>query len=69
MAAAQVAWTPLEQAYGWVVDWGRSRGTAHPLAFRTWYVSRLSTTCPWHTSPGEGADGGDLTGRLTTRPS
>lgn len=51
-----------------MVDWGWSRDRANPLAFRDWYVSQLSTPCPWHTRPEDGADGAGLPDVLTVRP-
>ncbi|MGA6227232.1 hypothetical protein ACPESV_43685 [Streptomyces umbrinus] len=51
-----------------MVDWGWSRDRANPLAFRDWYVSQLSTPCPWHTRPEDGAVGAGLPDVLTVRP-
>ncbi|MFF9364518.1 hypothetical protein [Streptomyces griseoluteus] len=65
---AQIAWTPLKQACGCVVDWGWSSQTADPYAFKVWYSSRLTVPCPWHSEPVAGASGGDLPDELVVQP-
>ncbi|WP_329112899.1 hypothetical protein [Streptomyces sp. NBC_01465] len=66
----QVAWTPLEQVCGCVVDWGRSGQSSDPQAFIDWCVGRivLNRPCPWHEEAGGGAGGGVVPGHLLVQP-
>jgi hypothetical protein len=66
--AAQIAWTPLKQACGCVVDWGWSSQTADPMTFKHWYTSRLTVPCPWHSTPVTGASGANLPDELVIQP-
>ncbi|RZB19628.1 hypothetical protein StrepF001_12955 [Streptomyces sp. F001] len=66
--AAQIAWTPLKQACGCVVDWGWSSQTADPMTFMEWCPSRLTVSCPWHADPLAGASGTDLPDELVVQP-
>ncbi|WP_406490458.1 hypothetical protein OHB06_51830 [Streptomyces sp. NBC_01604] len=66
--AAQIAWTPLKQACGCVVDWGWSSRTADPMTFTDWYTSRLTVPCPWHRHPVTGASGADLPSEMVIQP-
>ncbi|WP_108999055.1 hypothetical protein [Streptomyces rishiriensis] len=66
--AAQIAWTPLKQACGCVIDWGWSSQTADPMTFSNWCVSRPIVPCPWHTTPVAGVPGPDLPDEITVQP-
>ncbi|MCT9113042.1 hypothetical protein N4G69_47270 [Streptomyces mirabilis] len=66
--AEQIAWTPLKQACGCVVDWGWSSQSADPMTFTDWYTSRLTVPCPWHTTPVTGASGPDLPDEMVVQP-
>ncbi|WP_405669653.1 hypothetical protein [Streptomyces sp. NBC_01530] len=66
--AAQVAWTPLKQACGCVIDWGWSGQTADPLTFRDWCSTRVSAPCPWHGPSMAGASGSDLPDQMVIQP-
>lgn len=66
--AAQIAWTPLKQACGCVVDWGWSSQTADPLTFRDWCASRLNAPCPWHSPSLAGVSGADLPDNVVIQP-
>ncbi|MGI5461225.1 hypothetical protein ACQEWB_50390 [Streptomyces sp. CA-249302] len=66
--AAQIAWTPLKQTCGCVVDWGWSSQTADPLTFRDWCASRLDVPCPWHAPSLAGVSGADLPDDVVIQP-
>jgi hypothetical protein len=66
--AAQIAWTPLKQACGCVVDWGWSSRSADPLTFTEWCSTRLAVPCPWHADSLAGASGADLPDELALQP-
>ncbi|MFJ9589705.1 hypothetical protein [Streptomyces acidicola] len=66
--AAQIAWTPLKQACGCVVDWGWSQQTADPLTFRNWYAGQLTEPCPWHTTAVAGVSHSDLADGVVIQP-
>ncbi|MER6385454.1 hypothetical protein [Streptomyces sp. NPDC001250] len=65
---AQIAWTPLKQACGCVVDWGWSSQTADPMTFTDWCTNRLTVPCPWHADPLAGASGAALPNELVVQP-
>ncbi|MGW7574676.1 hypothetical protein [Streptomyces sp. NPDC054765] len=67
-ASTQIAWTPLKQACGCVVDWGWASDTADPMTFMDWVVSRLTVPCPWHATPEAGVSGADLPHELIVQP-
>ncbi|MFK0288052.1 hypothetical protein ACIQVL_47365 [Streptomyces sp. NPDC090499] len=66
--AAPIAWTPLKQSCGCVVDWGWSSQTADPMTFTNWYISRLTVPCPWHTDSVAGASGVALPDEMVLQP-
>ncbi|MDH6703018.1 hypothetical protein ABZ682_41350 [Streptomyces griseoviridis] len=66
--AAQIAWTPLKQTCGCVVDWGWSSQSADPMTFTDWYTSRLTVPCPWHADSLAGASGSALPNELALQP-
>ncbi|MET8697160.1 hypothetical protein ABZV65_31995 [Streptomyces bauhiniae] len=66
--AAQLAWTPLKQACGCVIDWGWSSQTADPMTFISWCTGRPAAPCPWHADPVAGASGADLPSEVVVQP-